>query len=90
MKKIFKIFEDKANKLYINALVKKNQVKNCLTNEDGGMQLDNGWAIIIGIIVAGILLAGIIWLFNDVIFPQVKSSTEDMFAKADGKGFVEP
>ena len=85
---------DKANELCIKAIVKKEavktKVKDALVNEDGGAQLDNGWTIIIGIIIAGLLLAGMVWLFNDVIFPKTKTSTDAMFAQGDGKAFKKP
>ena len=72
MKKLFKNIQNKANALAIKA-------KCALDNAKAEGYIDTGVKIIIGVVIGGVILAGLYALFNTTIIPTLTSKITQMF-----------
>ena len=61
--------------------------QNRLANKSAEAYVDSGVKILIAVVIGALLLAGLVWLFNEVILPRVSEEVDDMFNSGD---FVEP
>lgn len=70
-------------KAYVNAMSAKNSMKNrvrgALSNIRGENFVDSAVKILIAIVIGALLLAGLYFLFNEIILPTLNSRVEDMF-----------
>ena len=73
MKKLFK----RIKKAFKKATI---VVKIALANIAGEGYIDTGIKIIIGVVIGGIILAGLYALFNTTIIPTMTSNITDMFS----------
>lgn len=73
IKNLFRKVSDKCNKVAISA-------KTALTNASGEGYIDTGVKIIIGVVVGGVILAGLYALFNTTIIPTLTSKISGMFS----------
>lgn len=72
MKKLFKSIRNKANNMAISA-------KTALESKSGEGYIDTGVKIIIGVVIGGVILAGLYALFNTTIIPTLTSKISGMF-----------
>ena len=72
MKKFFNKVQNKANELAIRA-------KTTLDNAKAEGYIDTGVKIIIGVVVGGVILAGLYALFNTTIIPTLTEKISGMF-----------
>ena len=72
MKKFFNKVQNKANSLAIRA-------KSTLDNARAEGYIDTGVKIIIGVVVGGVILAGLYALFNTTIIPTLTEKISGMF-----------
>ena len=72
MKNLFKSIRNKANSMAISA-------KTALESKSGEGYIDTGVKIIIGVVIGGVLLAGLYALFNTTIIPTLTSKIQSMF-----------
>lgn len=63
---------DKANKAVISA-------KSAIESVNGEGYIDTGVKIIIGVVIGGVILAGLYALFNTTIIPTLTSKINEMF-----------
>lgn len=72
MKKFFNSICNKVNSIRISA-------KTALTSKTGEGYIDTGVKIIIGVVVGGVILAGLYALFNTTIIPTLGTKISEMF-----------
>ena len=72
MKKFFKNLKKKANNAAIAA-------KIAIDNKRAEGYIDTGVKIIIGVVVGGVILAGLYTLFNGTIIPTLTTKIGEMF-----------
>ena len=72
MKKFFNSIRNKVNSIAISA-------KTALTSKTGEGYIDTGVKIIIGVVVGGVILAGLYALFNTSIIPNLTTKIGNMF-----------
>ena len=72
MKKFFNSIHNKVNSIAISA-------KTALTSKTGEGYIDTGVKIIIGVVVGGVILAGLYALFNTTIIPNLTTKIGNMF-----------
>ena len=72
MSKFFKSMKSKAEGKYIAA-------KTALANRSGEGYVDTGVKIIIGVVIGGVILAGLYTLFNTTIIPTLTTKIGNMF-----------
>ena len=72
MKKFFKKIQNKCNELVI-------RTKTVLSGNTAEGYIDTGVKIIIGVVIGGVILAGLYTLFNTTIIPTMTSKLGDMF-----------
>ena len=72
MKKLFKSIRNKANRMAISA-------KTALESKSGEGYIDTGVKIIIGVVIGGVILAGLYALFNTTIIPTLTTKIGNMF-----------
>ena len=72
MKKFFDKIKNKANSLAVSA-------KTTLANAKAEGYIDTGVKIIIGVVVGGVILAGLYALFNTTIIPTLTEKISGMF-----------
>ena len=72
MKKFFNKVQNKANELAIRA-------KTTLDNAKAEGYMDTGVKIIIGVVIGGVILAGLYALFNTTIIPTLTTKIGEMF-----------
>ena len=72
MKKFFNSIRNKVNSIAISA-------KTALASKTGEGYIDTGVKIIIGVVVGGVILAGLYVLFNTTIFPTLGTKIAEMF-----------
>ena len=72
MKKIFNTLKNKATAAFISA-------KTAISNPTAEGYIDTGVKIIIGVVIGGVLLAGLYALFNTTIIPTLTSKIQGMF-----------
>ena len=63
---------DKANKAVISA-------KSAIESVNGEGYIDTGVKIIIGVVIGGVILAGLYLLFNGTILPTLETKIDGMF-----------
>ncbi len=73
MKKLFKSIRNKANNMAISA-------KTALESKSGEGYIDTGVKIIIGVVIGGVILAGLYALFNTTIIPTLTTKITNMFS----------
>lgn len=72
MKKLFKNIQNKCNEIAI-------RTKTALSAKKGEGYIDTAVKIIIGVVIGGLLLAGLYTLFNTVIIPNMNTEIGNMF-----------
>ena len=72
MKKFFNSIRNKVNSIAIST-------KTALTSKVGEGYIDTGVKIIIGVVVGGVILAGLYALFNTTIIPNLTTKIGNMF-----------
>ena len=72
MKKFFNSIRNKANSIRTSA-------KTALASKAGEGYIDTGVKIIIGVVVGGVILAGLYALFNTTIIPTLGTKISEMF-----------
>ena len=73
MKKLFKSIRNKANNMAISA-------KTALESKSGEGYIDTGVKIIIGVVIGGVILAGLYALFNTTIIPTLTTKITNMLS----------
>ena len=73
MKKIFNTLKNKATAAFISA-------KTAIYNPTAEGYIDTGVKIIIGVVIGGVILAGLYTLFNSTIIPTLTSKITSMFS----------
>ena len=73
MKKFFQNMQAKATSKYIAA-------KTALQSRSGEGYIDTGVKIIIGVVIGGVILAGLYTLFNTTIIPTLTTKITQMFS----------
>ena len=68
-----------ANKISAMANVKKEQIRNAISNNDGENYVDTAVKILIAVVLGGLLLAGLYSLFGEIVLPTLKSKIQSMF-----------
>ena len=72
MKTIMNKMNDKANGLIVSA-------KTALESKRGEGYIDTGVKIIIGVVIGGVILAGLYTLFNGTVIPTLTTEIQEMF-----------
>ena len=72
MKKLFNSIKTKVNSAIISA-------RTAIESPSGEGYIDTGVKIIIGVVIGGVLLAGLYALFNTTIIPTLTSKIAQMF-----------
>ena len=73
MKKLFHSIRNKVNSIRTSA-------KTALTSKAGEGYIDTGVKIIIGVVIGGVILAGLYALFNTTIIPTLTAKITEMFS----------
>ncbi len=73
MKKFINTIRNKFNAAVISA-------KTAITSTSGEGYIDTGVKIIIGVVIGGVILAGLYALFNTTIMPNLSSKIAGMFS----------
>ena len=73
MKNFFNNLKNKANAAFINA-------KTAISNSTAEGYIDTGVKIIIGVVIGGVILAGLYTLFNSTIIPTLTTKITGMFS----------
>lgn len=77
MKKFFANMKTKAERKAIAA-------KTALQSRSGEGYIDTGVKIIIGVVIGGVILAGLYTLFNTTIIPTLTTKITQMFSYSGG------
>lgn len=72
MKKLINSIKNKFNSAIISA-------RNAIESTSGEGYIDTGVKIIIGVVIGGVILAGLYALFNTTIIPTLTSKIQSMF-----------
>ncbi len=72
IKNFFRNLSEKCNKVAINA-------KTAVANVQAEGYIDTGVKIIIGVVIGGVILAGLYALFNTTIIPTLGTKISEMF-----------
>jgi len=72
MKKLINSIKNKVNSAIISA-------RTTIESTSGEGYIDTGVKIIIGVVIGGVLLAGLYALFNTTIIPTLTSKIQSMF-----------
>ena len=75
MKKLINSIKNKANSAIISA-------RTAIESTSGEGYIDTGVKIIIGVVIGGVILAGLYALFNTTIIPTLTSKIQGMFSYA--------
>ena len=75
MKKLINSIKNKFNKAVISA-------KTAVASTSGEGYIDTGVKIIIGVVIGGVILAGLYALFNTTIIPTLTTKIGEMFSYA--------
>ena len=75
MKKFFNTIKNKCNSAVISA-------KTAIESTSGEGYIDTGVKIIIGVVIGGVILAGLYALFNTTIIPTLTNKITQMFSYA--------
>ena len=73
MKKFFNNLKNKVNSAVISA-------KTAIDNKKAEGYIDTGVKIIIGVVIGGVILAGLYTLFNSTIIPTLSEKITTMFS----------
>ena len=73
MKNFFNNLKNKANTAIVSA-------KTAVSNTKAEGYIDTGVKIIIGVVIGGVILAGLYTLFNSTIIPTLTSKIGEMFS----------
>ena len=73
MKKFFNNLKNKMNSAVISA-------KTAIDNKKAEGYIDTGVKIIIGVVIGGVILAGLYTLFNSTIIPTLSEKITTMFS----------
>lgn len=73
MKKLINSIKNKFNKAAISA-------KTAIESTTGEGYVDTGVKIIIGVVIGGVILAGLYTLFNTTIMPTLTTKISEMFS----------
>jgi hypothetical protein len=73
MKKLINSIKNKLNSIAISA-------KTSIASTSGEGYIDTGVKIIIGVVIGGVILAGLYALFNTTIIPTLTSKIQGMFS----------
>ena len=73
IKNFFRKLSEKCNKVAINA-------KTAAANVQAEGYIDTGVKIIIGVVIGGVILAGLYALFNTTIIPTLTTKITEMFS----------
>ena len=79
MKKFIKKIKATFNKKVISLKTAVISARNTLAAQSGEGYIDTGVKIIVGVVIGGIILAGLYALFNSTIIPTMTSKINDMF-----------
>ena len=72
MKKLIKSIKNKCNSAIISA-------RTAIESTSGEGYIDTGVKIIIGVVIGGVILAGLYLLFNSTIMPTLSTKIGEMF-----------
>ena len=72
MKKLINSIKKKLNSIAISA-------KTAIASTSGEGYIDTGVKIIIGVVIGGVILAGLYLLFNSTIMPTLSQKIQGMF-----------
>ena len=72
MKKFFNNLKNKVNSAVISA-------KTAIDNKKAEGYIDTGVKIIIGVVIGGVILAGLYTLFNSTVIPTLTTKIGEMF-----------
>ena len=72
MKKLINSIKNKFNSAVVSA-------KTAIESTSGEGYIDTGVKIIIGVVIGGVILAGLYTLFNTTIIPTLASKIQSMF-----------
>ena len=72
MKKFFKTLKNKMNSAVVSA-------KTAIENKRAEGYIDTGVKIIIGVVIGGVILAGLYTLFNSTVLPTLTTKIGEMF-----------
>ncbi len=72
MKKLINSIKNKINGMAVSA-------KTAIESKSGEGYIDTGVKIIIGVVIGGVILAGLYALFNTTIIPTLGSKISEMF-----------
>ena len=72
MKKLINSIKNKCNSVIISA-------RTAIESTSGEGYIDTGVKIIIGVVIGGVILAGLYALFNTTIIPTLTSKIQGMF-----------
>ena len=72
MKKLINSIKNKFNSAVVSA-------KTAIESTSGEGYIDTGVKIIIGVVIGGVILAGLYTLFNTTIIPTLTSKISEMF-----------
>jgi hypothetical protein len=72
MKKFFNTIKNKCNSAVISA-------KTAIESTAGEGYIDTGVKIIIGVVIGGVILAGLYALFNTTVIPTLTTKIQGMF-----------
>lgn len=72
MKKLINAIKNKLNRAVVSA-------KTAIQSTSGEGYIDTGVKIIIGVVIGGVILAGLYALFNTSIIPTLTSKIQGMF-----------
>ena len=72
MKKFFNTIKNKCNSAVISA-------KTAIESTSGEGYIDTGVKIIIGVVIGGVILAGLYALFNTTVIPTLTAKIQGMF-----------
>jgi hypothetical protein len=72
MKKFFKNLKNKMNSAVVSA-------KTAIENKRAEGYIDTGVKIIIGVVIGGVILAGLYTLFNSTVIPTLTTKIGEMF-----------
>ncbi len=75
MKKFFNSIKNKFNSAVVSA-------KTAIESTTGEGYIDTGVKIIIGVVIGGVILAGLYALFNTTIIPNLTTKITQMFSYA--------
>ena len=73
MKKLFNSIKNKFNSAAI-------RTKNAIESKRAEGYVDTGVKIIIGVVIGGLILAGLYALFNTVVIPNMTTKVTEMFS----------